>query len=329
VAQLRQAIADRYTARGLPTTREEILITAGAQNALALLLRSLTRPGRAVVVEQPTYPHALHAIEGAGCRTRAVPLFEGEWERARLTDLLREPGVDLAYLVPDHQNPTGMVMTGDLRRQVLHDAQAGSAMVIFDETLTDLWFKQPPPSADLDHPRLIRTGSLAKSVWGGLRLGWIRAAATVIDTVATARTALDLGVPVLEQLAGCHLLARPERLQARREELRERRDLLAQLLREALPTWRFQTPPGGLALWVELGSPIATSYAALAERRGVRVAAGPRFGVGRALERYVRLAYCRPEAELRRATSGLASAYSDATGAGVADPSAPDSRLPF
>jgi DNA-binding transcriptional MocR family regulator len=95
--------------------------------------------------------------------------------------------------------------------------------------------------------------------------------------------------------------------------VRSRRDALAAALRAELPDWRFELPSGGLVLWAELDAPRSSALAAIADRHGVRVAPGPRFGVDGAFERNVRLPYCLPEATLEDAVTRLAAAWRSVT----------------
>jgi DNA-binding transcriptional MocR family regulator len=163
---------------------------------------------------------------------------------------------------------------------------------------------------------------MSKGYWAGLRIGWIRATPTLVHRLVAARASLDLAGPVIEQLVAAELLRRADEiLPARREQLRPRRDALA----AALPAqWRFTPPPGGLCLWVELDAPRSTALAAIADRHGVRVAAGPRFGVDGAFERFVRLPYTLPEETLREAAARLAVAWRSVSEglAGTAPPAA-------
>ena len=148
---------------------------------------------------------------------------------------------------------------------------------------------------------------MSKGYWGGLRIGWIRAAPAVIDRLVAARGCLDLASPVIEQLVAAELLAHADEILPRQRDLfRARRDALAAALPSA---WRFTLPSGGLCLWVELDAPRSTALAAIADHHGVRVAAGPRFGVDGAFERFVRLPYALPEPVLVEAVSRLAVAW--------------------
>ena len=135
---------------------------------------------------------------------------------------------------------------------------------------------------------MITIGSMSKTFWAGLRIGWVRANPALIQRLAAARAALDISSPVLEQLMAVELLDGAEPILARqREAARARRDVLRRRAARAAPGWRFAVPPGGLCLWVELDAPRSTALAAIADRHGVRLAAGPRFGVDGAFERYV------------------------------------------
>ena len=137
----------------------------------------------------------------------------------------------------------------------------------------------PVAALDADGETVITIGSMSKTFWAGLRIGWVRRARRSSSGLATARAALDISSPVLEQLMAVELLAGAEPvLQRQRVAARARRDILVAALRDHLPAWRFAVPNGGLSLWVELDAPRSTALAAVADRHGLRLAAGPRFG---------------------------------------------------
>lgn len=313
LSMLRQVVAERYTRRGLPTASDQIMVTNGAQHALALLLRLMCGPGDRVVIDHPTYPHAIDAIQRASCRAAPVGLpADRGWDVEGIAAALRQSGPRLAYLIPEFHNPTGRWMDPQARAEIAAAAARARTPVIFDETLIDLWLNGPVDPYAFEEPGegLIRLGSMGKSFWGGLRLGWIRADAQTIQALALRRASLDLGTPLLEQLAAAHLLADDDAsLAARREMLRGRRDHLLGLVRALLPEWTVQAPAGGLSLWAELPAPVSTALAATSERFGVRLAAGPRFGVDGAFERFVRLPYTLAPHELEQAVERLARAY--------------------
>lgn len=313
LAALRDAIADRYTHRGVPTTADEILITSGAQHALVLALRLLTRPGQQVVVECPTFPSALTAIEAAHCGPIPVRLADDGWPIDVLTDRIRHANAAACYLVPDFHNPTGFVMSPLARAAVTAAAAQAGTYLLVDETFADLGLDGaatpvPPTAAFGDQAHVLSIGSLSKSHWGGLRVGWIRATAPLIRRLADCRAGLDMAQPVIEQLIATELLADPDILPAQRALLRGRRDVLAGQLRETLPSWSFQVPAGGMALWVDLGAPISTALSLAAARLGVVVPSGSRFGEAAGLENRLRIPFTAPDERLRIAVERLARA---------------------
>lgn len=326
---LREAVAAHYGRRGLPTSPGQILITHGAHNGLVHLLRLMVRPGDPVVIDHPTYPQAIDAILASGGRPLPVALPDdgdasGGWDIEGLAGACRSRAAPMAYLVIDHHNPTGRLMPAADRLRLLAALKGVSTLLVLDETLVDLTLSgDPAPAAScIDAPRIVRLGSMSKSVWGGLRIGWIRADRAVIQRLAQSRAGLDLGVPVLEQLAAVELLNDGgAALSERRPLLRARRDHLLARLSETLPDWVCPKPTGGLSLWVRLPAPISSALTVEAAAMGLRLAAGPRFGVDGAFERRLRLPYTLPEAGLDRVADLLAVAAGKLTRA-----AAPTSR---
>ncbi len=140
---LREAIADRYTARGTPTTPDQVLVTTGAQHAIALLVRAHAGPGDRVVVEQPTYPHAIDAARSVGARPVPVPAGAGGTDLDLLESTVRQVAPRLVYLIPDHHNPTGATLDGAARDRVRALARRTGTVVAGDEVLTDLTLDGP------------------------------------------------------------------------------------------------------------------------------------------------------------------------------------------
>src|SRR5215470_400313 len=313
---LREAVAQRYTVRGLPTTPGHIFITAGAQHAFDLLLRCLVGPLDPVLVESPTYPNALDALTRARTRVVAVGLAPEGWDTGLLVSALRQSLPRLAYLMPDFHNPVGHLMGARDRAALATAAAAVGTRLIIDETFAELPLgggrgpALPAPLAAWDPAgQVITTGSMSKAFWAGLRVGWVRADPGLVAQLQAARGPSDLASPVMEQLAAAWLLERADSLlPARRETLARRRDTLAAALAEDLPAWSFRSPGGGLSLWARLDAPVSSALAHAAERQRLRLVPGPRFGTGANLEGYLRLPFTLPEAELPDAARRLAAA---------------------
>ena len=302
---LREAIAHRYSERGLPTRSDEVMIVNGALSGLALVLRLFTGPGDRVVVDAPTYPMAISAIQGASCRPVSVALPQQGWDCDGLAATIAQTAPRLAWLMPDFHNPTGRCMDSPTRQRVADIAAQTRTTLVVDETMVDLWYDAPPPppvaSYNPDAP-VITIGSAGKSFWGGLRIGWIRASSRTIASLVQARESLDLGSPLLEQLACCWLLENEKMLlPSRRAMLATRRDMCGALMAEYFPHWRFTPPEGGLSFWVELPGMLATLFSVRAESRGIHIGTGTRFGLAGAFDRYLRLPFTLADDELRHA----------------------------
>lgn len=326
---LRAAVAERYCARGLPTTAEQIMVTSGAQHAIALIVATYVQPGDRVLVEQPTYHGALTAISTAGARAVAVPVTKDGWDLEALHTAVRQVAPTLAYLVPDNHNPTGMSMPAAERKRLCDIISETRTRTVVDETLTDVWLDKPVPapvaaSMGARSDLLITVGSMSKTFWGGMRIGWIRAEPSVLATIRAIRPSIDLGTSVMEQLAAAWLLTErsDDVLPERRAILCARRALVIDLLARHLPEWRPLPGTGGMSLWVQLPVPVSSALCAAASRLGVELPPGPRFGVDGTLERFVRIPYVLPEEKLTEAVELIARAWHSVTGSATPQTSA-------
>ncbi|WP_082717100.1 PLP-dependent aminotransferase family protein [Microterricola viridarii] len=315
IPELRAAIADRYTARGLPTQPEQIMVTIGAQHAIALLSRALVGRGDRALIEQPTYPHAYEALRAAGARLVPVSVMSDAAERgletAGFEQAIRQSNPAMAYLMPDFHNPTGRSLDEGQRERILAAAAKQGTVVVADETTAELNIDRPDtplPMAAFGDAVLV--GSIGKTVWGGLRIGWIRAEKPLIRKLIGLRAPGDLGTPILEQLIATELLPEmPRILELRSAQLRAGRDHLERQLAERFPQWSVPHVHGGLATWVNLGAPVSSQLALAARNHGLLVAAGPRFGIDGAFERFLRLPISYSAEETTRAVDALSLAW--------------------
>ncbi|HET9398887.1 MAG TPA: PLP-dependent aminotransferase family protein, partial [Sphingomicrobium sp.] len=259
----------------------------------------------------------LEAIANASCQAVPVPLPASGWDVEELGAAVTQSGARLAYLLPDFHNPTGRCMDEFTRARVARLAAERKCRLLIDETMADLWLESPPPAplAAFDRTgNVITLGSMGKCFWGGLRIGWVRADREIVAALSAARASNDMGSPILEQLAAAILFENPdEALAERRSIIGRQRDHLLALVRDRLPDWNIDVPPGGLSAWAELPEPVSTALAAAAHDLGVRIAPGGRFGVGGAFERFVRLPYALPQAELTEVVDRLVLAWQQVT----------------
>ncbi|MFF3666486.1 MocR-like transcription factor YczR [Microtetraspora malaysiensis] len=312
VAPLREAVARRYRERGVATRPEQIMITAGAQHAIHLVMSLLVGPQDPVLVESPTFSHAIDVARLRGARLVPVGIQEDGWHLDLLECALRQSAARLAYVIPDFHNPTGHLMGDEDRAALVAAARRNDAILLADETwaelaLDDVGPRRPLASFDTDG-RVISIGSASKLWWGGLRVGWIRTTAALVRRLALFRASVDISGAIVEQLAVTHLFDRLEETRADRcRSLRASRAALVAALHAELPSWTFTPPPGGGSLWIRLDAPIATPLADAAAARGVRIAPGPWFGVDGTLEHYVRIPFTQPPDVLTDAVHRIAA----------------------
>lgn len=311
---LRQAIAERYTARGLPTEADEILVTTGALHAIGLIARALMTRRDCVLIESPTYPHAMESLRQSGARLVPVAVTTDDgWDEAALEQALQRTSPAFAYLQPDNHNPTGRSMSPELRDRLVELAARQGTVLVVDETMGELGLdveSGAPVTPFGVHGDVITVGSAGKTLWGGLRIGWIRANRERVQRIARARFASDLGTPILDQLVVHELLPDYDRILAgRREQLRAGRDRLRAQLARRIPAWTVPEPRGGLTLWIELGAPVSSQLALAARTEGIAISPGPRFGLDGVFERFLRVPFCFPAPVLDQAAEGLATAW--------------------
>ena len=323
---LRERVAARFTARGLATGAEQVLVTAGAVHGLRLVLEATIAPGDRVLVESPSYPLALDAVRRAGGRPVTLPVEGGGWDVPSALDAVRRTGARAAYLMPDFHNPTGLLMDTATRRSLAAALAGAGCTAIVDETTVELDLRgpgaapMPPPFAAFAEPGAVVTlGSASKTFWGGLRVGWVRADTRLVERLTLARALDDLGSPVVEQLATAHLIdVVDEVLAGRRPALAARAAALRSAVAEHLPGWVAPAPAGGLFLWCRLPTPASSALAAAARSAGVVLTPGPRFGPGGAFEARIRLPFSRPAGELRSAVALLGPVWRGLTGEAAA-----------
>lgn len=313
-SELREAIADRYSSRGIPTSASEILVTTGAQNAIHLLSSVLLGRGDRVLIETPTYPHAADSLRRAGARLVGVPVLTTDgWDLDRAEQAFARTLPVMAYLMPDFQNPTGRSMSVEEREVMMRAGERAGSLLILDETTADLDIDRgalDPGFRGGDPAGVVRIGSLGKTVWGGLRVGWIRADSDLVRRLVAARPAHDLGTPEFEQAVATTLLKDFGAVVAQRSTLlREGRDALVTALARRLPEWSVPHVHGGLSLWIELDAALSPALVMDVRSRGLLLSAGPRFAVDGGHERHLRVPFTAPVDELERAVVLLAESW--------------------
>jgi DNA-binding transcriptional MocR family regulator len=315
---LREAVAATYAEQGLPTRPEQILITTGAQQGIALTVAALVRPADVCVLETPTFFGAIDACRAAGAQLVGVRVHTDPpgVALAEADEVIQRHAPRWCFLTPTFQNPTGTLMPIATRRGIAALIDRHRVPLVEDDTLADLSFGESPLAsiaslADPDAP-VMSVGSLSKLYWAGLRVGWLRVPEPLLPTLAQTKTLADFGSSLPSQRIAVSLVEDLPRLRERRRQLAlPSRDLLVALLRANLPHWKFQVPQGGQFLWVELPTSNATGYTQVAARHGVRVFPGAAMVIGDTPDCWLRLPFTMPVELLPEAVSRMTSAWAE------------------
>ncbi|TDD13722.1 PLP-dependent aminotransferase family protein, partial [Actinomadura sp. KC06] len=265
--------------RGVRADPGEIVIVAGTAQALGLVARVLARAGAgAVAVEDPGSLGVRQHLRHWGMRTPPVPVDDGGVR----VDALRATGAPAALLTPAHQFPTGAVLAGPRRRDLMRWAASGG-LVIEDDYDAEHRYGRPPVPAlrSMLTDRVFYAGSVSKLLAPALRTGWLLPPPAHLDAVVDEKRFADLGNPALPQLVLAELMESGEmerRLRLLRRRHRRRRDTMIDAIAEHLPGAAVHGAAAGLHLTVTFdpssGGRAArfgdTDLAAAALERGVK-----------------------------------------------------------
>lgn len=295
---LRVQISRLFVDRGLSVSPEEVLITAGAQQAIDLAIRALG-DHRPVALEVPVYPGVLESLRARGQQVIEVPIdAEGISLRA-LDEACRRHKPRLLYTVPAFHNPTGLLMTPERRRGLMELAERHNLLILEDDVYGFLSFENsypPPLKADDPSERVVYLTSFSKTVTPGWRLGAVVASQKHLTALCQLKQATDLICSSLLQRAMAEFLRKgcfESHIRRVTQTYRERRDALVEALRPStMSDCLWTVPAGGLSAWLSL--PLGVDEAEFcreAKDRGVVLARGQAFFSSPQPQGHVRLSF--------------------------------------
>jgi GntR family transcriptional regulator / MocR family aminotransferase len=200
-APLRRAIADHLgPARAVHCDPEQVVVVTGSQHGLDLIARILLDPGDAAWIEDPGYPSARAALQGAEVRPVPVPV-DGDGLEVD-AGAARGPGARLVYVTPSHQYPAGVTMSLSRRLALLDWARRANAWVVEDDYDSEFRYAGRPLAAlqGLDRDgRVIYVGTFSKALFPSLRLGYLVVPPDLVNAFVAARAVIDRQSPTLTQ----------------------------------------------------------------------------------------------------------------------------------
>lgn len=302
--ELRALLCERSRAVDPGASVDDILVTAGAQQGLDLVLRTFCTPGEAVVTTTPCYHQMFGLLKAHGLQVVPIGFERGQLDFDALARALARPDVRLLYLMPSFHNPTGHSLDLAQRERLIEVVAATSVPILEDEYQEPLRFRgaAPPPLRTLD-PRghTVTVQTFSKGLFPGLRIGWVHGGPAALRPMAAVKRFMDLETSPLLQAALVEFVrggALDRYLVQLRGELRQRHAALQQRLGRQLPEGcQLSDPDGGYVAWLELPRPgQGDRLAELAATRGVRVVPGRVFDPAGRPSRGVRLSLSRADA---------------------------------
>lgn len=263
---LRDWIAARMSRSGLQLTRDNILITSGAQQAIDLVGRVLLNDGDHLMLENPTYLGMLVAWRPYNLRFSVAPT-DAEGMLVDQVEYMLARNPKLLYLVPNFQNPQGVTLSRERRIQLLNFLQRYGVAVFEDNPYGELRYSGDPiPSlfeldaqlrdGSISDGHVIYAGTFSKILAPGLRVGWIAAPEVVIDKLVQAKQAADLQSSTFSQILTYEVCKDgfiDGHIEMLRSVYRERRDVMLAAMERYFPEEaRWSKPEGGLFLMVSL-----------------------------------------------------------------------------
>lgn len=255
---LRRAIADYVNLeRGAHAAPERVLILTSSQQALTLCASVLLDAGERIFIEDPAYHGARKAFDAAGLECVPVPLDADGLRVEYLLEAARAPGESAraVFLTPSHQFPTGATLALDRRLAVIEWARQNQSWIIEDDYDSEFHYAGKPTACvqGLDpHGRTIYIGTFTKSLFPGLRIGYMVLPPSLVTPMTVARTLLDGHSAPIPQLTlarfieGGHFGAHVRTMRA---TYAERRDALARLVRQHLADFvEPRVPAGGMQM---------------------------------------------------------------------------------
>jgi 2-aminoadipate transaminase len=322
---LLDAIAGIMAARGAATSADRLLITTGSQQGLDLVARVMLDPGDVVLVELPTYTGAITAFRNVQASMVGVAQDEDGVDLDALDETwtrLRRDGrrVRMLYVVPNFQNPTGLLIGREKRTQLLDWAERRNVMLVEDDPYRELYFEDAATEADVrpiraddTSGRVVYLSSFSKTLAPGFRVAWIDAPPPLAAKFEMAKQAADLCTGALDQRV-VHECCRRGILQRQlpllRRHYQEKRDVMTDALaREFGGEVSWPAPRGGFFLWATLPAQVdGETMITRAAANGVIYVAGEAFFVNGMGHNIIRLSFSAPSHQkIREGVARLAA----------------------
>lgn len=297
--ELIRQIARRHLDTGLAADPGEIIVTAGATEAINLCLQAVARPGDTIAVESPTFYAMLHAIERMGMRAIEIATYPDEGiDLAALAHAIERHPIAACMVMPNFQNPLGFMMSDEKKRELVALSARHGLPLIENGVYNELHHDDAPPTTlkSFDTQGLVlHCNSFSKSLTPGVRIGWALPG-RYRQQVEKLKFLNTLTTPTLPQLGVAEYLKNEgfeHHLRRVRQTLAQQAGIMSAMVKRFFPEHtRLSRPRGGYVLWVELAPQVDTMdlYREALER-GLTIGPGRMFSTSNTYGHFMRLNY--------------------------------------
>ncbi len=295
---MRRGISRLMLERGVNTSPDEIIVTNGCQEALWIALRCVASRGDTIAIQTPCYPGFLKILQSLQMKAIEIPTTSlGGLDIPRLNSVIRSHSIAAIYAMPNCSNPTGGVISEDIKDQLVKTAVENSIAIIEDDTNRDLHFGEEELStlqSRDDNDAVLFCSSFSKTVSPAYRVGWL-APGAYHEKALTIKYTLNLSTPAEFQLVLAQFLAEGgyrKQIARLKNSLSQTVESMAYIVARNLPNAVFDLPKGGALLWIGLDTSIDSRKVRIeALKHGVSVAPGTLFSPTKSFSNYVRLGW--------------------------------------
>jgi DNA-binding transcriptional MocR family regulator len=267
--KLREQICDVMALEGIRAHPDDVIVTTGSQQALDLISRIFIDPGDVVLVEAPSYVGALGTFHQYEAKVVHVAMDDNGLIPIALREAIsatRATGrkIKFLYLIPNYQNPAGVLLSAERRTEILEICREESIFVIEDNPYGLLGFDRPSPNAMRaeDSENVLYLGTFSKTIAPGLRVGWALVPQALKEKLVIASESSILCPSNFTQLAiSSYLSDQPwrDQITSFTQLYKVRRDAMLETLEATFPAGATWTKPGGgFYVWVTLPPEIDT-----------------------------------------------------------------------
>ncbi|WP_139367300.1 PLP-dependent aminotransferase family protein [Metabacillus halosaccharovorans] len=246
-----------------PLHKDDLLITSGSQQAIHLISEAFVKPRDTVLLERPSYSAAIDVFKARGANIATIDIAQNGYDLDQVERQMKLFKPRLFYLNPTFHNPTGITIPPEQRKQLVDLAEKYKCLLVEDDAYYDTYFDQPPPLPIYTYDTagiVIYVRSFCKYISPGLRVASIicQSQATM-KSLLSSKSLTDNGSPLLNQKIFLHYFS-SLRLQQHLEKLRIALQIRKEIMEEELAAtnWKWQSPEGGLNLWIELPNGVST-----------------------------------------------------------------------